>query len=136
MADKTDPPAPPATDPPKGAEGDPPKDPPKPPAEESVEETVRRVLAEVLPDLIAGGDDGTGAGGSGDGTGGEPPSPASVEKMAEQAVRKAMEKLREQGATEDRLERIEKVIKEEAPKTYRRLTKFLWGDEEKARTRT
>lgn len=40
-----------------------------------------------------------------------------------------MDRIRSEGKTEARLEAIEKVVREEAPRTVRRLTRAIWGDE-------
>lgn len=117
-------------------EGDPDakKDPPKADPE-SVESVVRRVLGELLPEIVEDGDNGQGGGNAGGNAGGAggahlPPSPASVELHAEHAVRAAMDKLRKEGETEDRIAKVEQAIKEEAPRTYKRLTRMFWGDDQ------
>lgn len=133
MANEPDPKKDPKADPEGNNEPDP-KDPPKADPE-SVESVVRRVLGELLPEIVDDGDNGQGgpaAGGDGGGAGGAhlPPSPASVELHAEHAVRAAMDKLRKEGETEERIAKVEKAIKEEAPRTYKRLTRMFWGDDQ------
>lgn len=103
---------------------------------------VADVAAQVLELLgandDAGGSDG-GDGGGGDdgkGSGGAPRSAVDVERATERAVRDAMAKLRREEANEGRLRklerRVEETVKEAAPASVRRLTKFMWGAGDKA----
>lgn len=97
------------------------------------EALVDEVVAKVLAALGArDGDGGDGDGGAGDGDG-TPRTQRDEERDTYSAVRDAMDRLRREEATDTRIKKLEKrvqeVVREEAPRTFRRLTRIMWGAE-------
>lgn len=95
---------------------------------------VERVVGEVLAILKGGGGGGDDDGGDGDDDKGAGTAPRGrdVERDTFRAVADAMAQLRKEEATDTRIKklerRVEERVKEEAPASFRRVTRWVWGD--------
>lgn len=54
-----------------------------------------------------------------------------TESDMEEAVRKAIAKIKKEEDTENRLKKVEKKVVEAPPKQVRKITKLLWGSDDK-----